>query len=278
MAVPKFYDMYDALLKALHELGGSASITEQEEKVGEILKLSDKDINEILPNHRTKLAYTLAWTRNYLKRYGLLENSAREVWSLTKKGYSTTHVEKADVEKSVKRLDVKAKSDQAIDTVKESVTKELGWENEMLDIIKKIDPGDFERLCQRILRESGFIQVNVTGRSGDGGIDGTGIIQMSGFVSFRVIFQCKRYQGTISSAEIREFKGTMSGRSDKGLFITTGTFSRDAKQEAIRNSATSIDLIDGIALVQKMKELRIGVKVKTQELVEVDHDWFESFK
>src|SRR3990167_61569 len=97
MSVPKFDEMYDALLKALHELGGSASIDEQEEKVAEILKLSDEEINEIHRGHRTKLNYRLAWTRNYLKRFGLLENSAREVWSLTKRGTTVNHVDKDKV-------------------------------------------------------------------------------------------------------------------------------------------------------------------------------------
>lgn len=277
MAVPKFYEMYDALLQALHELGGSASIYEQEEKVAEILKLSDEDVNIVHSHQRTKFAYTLAWTRNYLKRYGLLENSSREVWSLTKKGFSTKHVDRHDVDRAVKKYNADHEVDQPTTETEENIGDEIGWEEDMLKILKKMDPKDFEILCQRILRESGFVQVTVTGRTGDGGIDGTGIIQMGGFVSFRIIFQCKRYQGTISSAEIREFKGTMSGRSEKGLFMTTGTFSRDAKQEAIRNSATSIDLVDGVALVRKMKDLRLGVKVKTQEVIEIDLDWFDSF-
>jgi restriction system protein len=126
----------------------------------------------------------------------------------------------------------------------------------------------------RLLRESGFIQVQVTGKSGDGGIDGVGIARISGFLSFHVLFQCKRYQGSVTAGQIRDFRGAMQGRTDKGLFITTGTFTRDAIKEATRDGAPPIDLIDGEQLVQRLKELGLGVKITVIESVEVDTDWF----
>ncbi len=270
MAVPTYDDLFNPLLQALHELGGSASLPEIEEKVADVLKLTEEEINEIHRGNRTKLNYRLAWARNYLKRYSLIENSARGVWSLTQKGNVTKSVDKAIVNKAVKSFASKQK-DLA---EKEEIE---GWEEELLSILKNLTPGEFEKLCQRILREAGFIQVNVTGRSGDGGIDGTGLIKIGGFLSFRVIFQCKRYQGSISSQQIREFKGTMVGRADKGLFMTTGTFTRDAKQEANRDGSVPIDLVDGEELVQKMKELGLGVNITTEELVEIDKEWFKNF-
>lgn len=274
MAVPKYDDLFNPLLKALHELGGSGTIAEIEEKVAEILKLSDKDINEIHRGNRTKLSYRLAWARNYLKRYGLLENSSRGIWSLTQKGNSVRSVNQDEVKRYVNNLYVKVTTDSnPLDSKEESET----WKDEMLNILKNLNPSEFEKLCQRVLRESGFVEVKVTGRSGDGGIDGTGILKVGGFLSFRVIFQSKRYQGSVSSREIREFKGTMSGRADKGLFITTGTFTRDAKLEAQRDGSVPIDLVDGDELVEKMKELRLGVKVKKEEVVEVDKEWFNNF-
>ncbi len=273
MAIPKYDDLFNPLLQSLHEFGGSSSIEEMDDKVGEILKLSDKDINEIHRGNRTKLGYRLAWARNYLKRYGLLENSSRGVWSLTLTGNKTKSVNKSEVNKVVKGFSLKSQ-----DKIDEPSTQEtLGWEEELLNLIKELSPSEFEKLCQRILREAGFTQVTVTGKSGDGGIDGRGVFKMGGLLSFHVIFQCKRYKGSVSSQQIREFKGTMSGRDDKGLFITTGTFTREAKQEASRDGSIQIDLVDGEELVNKMKELRLGVDVKMEEIVEIDKDWFKVF-
>jgi restriction system protein len=137
----------------------------------------------------------------------------------------------------------------------------------------------FERLIQRFLRESGFIQVEITGRSGDGGIDGRGIMRLGGLLSFHVIFQCKKWQGAVGASQIRDFRGAMVGRADKGLFVTTGTFTKDAAREAIRDGAPAIDLVDGDhQLVQKLKELSLGVKTEKVEVekVTVDKNWFSS--
>ncbi len=274
MAVPKYDDLFNPLLKAIHALGGSASVIESEEKVADILNLSEKDINEIHRGNRTKLSYRLAWARNYLKRYGLLDNSSRGVWALTPKGQTTFEVNKQEVNKIVKSVDNSEKVVEYHDEDGQDLEK---WKDDLLEVIKNISPADFERLCQRVLREAGFIQVKVTGKSGDGGIDGVGTIKIAGFLSFRVIFQCKRYQGNVSSQQIREFKGTMVGRADKGLFITTGRFTRDAKDEASRDGSTPVDLVDGRELVEKMKELGLGVNIKNEEIIEINKDWFTNF-
>jgi restriction system protein len=152
--------------------------------------------------------------------------------------------------------------------------EELAWHQQLHKVLLSLEPAAFERLAQRLLRESGFIQVQVTGKSGDGGLDGVGIARINGFLSFHVLFQCKRYQGSVTAAQIRDFRGAMQGRTDKGLFITTGTFTRDAIKEATRDGAPPIDLIDGEQLVQRLKELGLGVKITMIEAVEVDMDWF----
>lgn len=278
MAIPTYDNLFNPTIKALHELGGSGSVSEIEDKVAKILKLSDEEVNEIHRGNRTKLSYRLAWARNYLKRYGLLENSSRGIWALTAKGSATHSVNKDEVNRAVKELDkvfgsVEEKVDEGVSPEKAPKL----WQEEMLDELLKLSPNAFERLCQRILREAGFVQVEVTGRSGDGGIDGRGIIKMGGLLGFRIIFQCKRYSGSVSAQQIRDFRGAMVGRADKGLFITTGTFTRDAKQEAVRDGAPPIDLIEGDDLVEKMRELKLGLNVKTEETVEVDREWFKSF-
>jgi len=279
MAVPKFDDLFQPLIDALHSLGGSASISEIDEKVSEILKLNESEINEIHKGNTSKLSYRLAWSRSYLKDYGAVENSARGIWRLTKLGQDTKLIDKSEVKRIARknakvRVNIESVTDDGITPNEINTT----WQDELVGRLLKVSPESFEKLCQRVLREAGFIQVEVTGKSGDGGIDGKGIYKMNGLLSFYIIFQCKRYQNPVSSKEIRDFRGAMQGRADKGLFISTSTFTRDAKQEATRDGAPSIDLIDGNSLAEKMKELDLGVKVKHEENVSIDELFFEEYK
>lgn len=275
MSVPKYDQLFNPLLNAMHQLGGSASVGEIEDVVANNLKLTDSEVNEIHRGNTTKLSYRLAWARNYLKRFGLLENSSRGIWILTKEGNQLTHVDEEELKRFVKNISSKTGRDEIAEQDPDYL--EDAWKHELLKTIINISPNDFEQLCQRLLREAGFTQVKVTGKTGDGGIDGTGLIKIAGFLSFRVIFQCKRYRGSIGSQQIREFKGTMVGRADKGLFLTTGRFTRDATEEASRDGSVPIDLVDGTELAEKMKELNLGVRITTQERVEILPDWFKSF-
>jgi restriction system protein len=150
------------------------------------------------------------------------------------------------------------------------------WKDELLTIlIDRVKPDAFERLAQGIMRESGFVKVEVTGRSGDGGIDGVGVLRLA-LLSFQVYFQCKKYKGSVSSSAIRDFRGAMVGRTDKGLFITTGTFTADAKREATRDGAPPIDLIDGDSLCDLLKSLKLGVATRMVEEVAIAPEWFTS--
>ena len=276
MAVPKYDELFNPTLKALHELGGSGTNEEIEEKVTEILGLSEADASQVHKGNVTKLGYRLAWSRNYLKRYGLLENSARSVWSLTREGQETISIDQNKVKRQVKALDKKTKkSSSAPENTTESDLLP-SWEQELLEQLQSVSPSGFERLCQRLLREAGFVEVKVTGKTGDGGIDGIGVIRLN-LISFRVIFQCKRYKGSISSAQMRDFKGTMVGRAERGLYITTGSFTPSAKQEANRDGSPPIDLVDGDRLVGLMKEFGLGVKTETREEVSLDMEWFEPY-
>ncbi len=123
------------------------------------------------------------------------------------------------------------------------------------------------------MRASGFIKVQVTGRKSDGGIDGIGVLRIA-LLSFQVFFQCKRYIGSVGPGEIRDFRGAMVGRTDKGLFITTGTFTSEAKKEAVRDGAPALDLIDGEQLCILLKDLKLGIETKSIEVVAIDTDWF----
>jgi restriction system protein len=205
--------------------------------------------------------------RTMLKSQGLLENSQRGVWSISSSGdFSLMNVELD------KRLEFQ---------INNEVNEEENWKERVIDVITdNLSPAAFERLIQRLLREKGFTQVEVTGKTGDGGIDGRGIARINGILSFHIIFQCKRYKGTskVSSKDIRDFRGAMVGRTDKGLFITTASFTRDAIAEATRDGAPTIDLMDGDKLAEKLKELRLGLKVELKESVRVDEDWFKNFE
>ena len=282
----KYDDLFNPTLKAIKALGDSATISEIEDEVIRLLNLSDEAINEIHRGSTTKLNYRLGWARNYLKNYGLIDNSTRGVWALTEKGQKTDEVDQEEVKRyvnnkyreerrqasEISNKPYKSESDEPI--VLEA--EESDWKENLLDTIKSIRPEQFEKLCQRLLRELGFVDVDVTGKSHDGGIDGKGILKIGGILSFRVVFQAKRFQESVSSRYVRDFRGAMQGRADKGLIMTTGTFSRSAKLEAQRDGAIQIDLIDGNEFAQRLKELKLGVEVEKVEKVTVKKEWFDS--
>jgi len=275
----KFTDLFNPTLQALHNLGGSGSNDEIEEEVAKILKFSEEELNDLDKESTPKFAF--AWARNYLRAYGLLENSKRGVWALTENGLKTKEVDKEKVKRFVEE---KRKESAGAIEVKNTATnieieeeiRELTWQEALIELLKKIDPIAFERLCQRFLRELGFQNVEVTQRSNDGGIDGVGILKIGSVISFRCVFQAKRYKNTVASDIIRDFRGAMIGRGDRGVIITTGTFTREAKKEAIRDGAPPIDLIDGNELAEKLKELGLGVEVEMVEKVNIKTDWFKS--
>lgn len=280
-SIPSYDAFMNPLLQVLKLLGGSGTIEEINTKVIETVGLSDEQLEIIHDPERgsqTEVEYRLAWARTYLKRYGVIDNSSRGVWALTAKGRETEQVNPQTVRRYMaaerqKKVQVNGEKDEL-----ETVTEQLSWREELMNVLLKMDPAAFERLVQRLLRESGFIQVEVTGRSGDGGIDGKGIMRLGGLLSFHVIFQCKRYSGSVSAAQVRDFRGAMVGRADKGLLITTGNFTKDAVREATRDGAPAIDLVDGDQLVEKLRELALGVETKRIEVeqITVSPEWFAS--
>jgi restriction system protein len=279
--LPTFDEFIKPLLQALLDLGGSGSIEEINEKVYALTNLTEEQLE--IPHGedgRTEVEYRLAWTRTYLKKAGLLENSSRGIWALTNSQVKPQEVNTDHIVKSYRNAsrgkpnkDIKKNEDLEEETEEEFEIKD-NWKERLLNVLYKISPAAFERLAQRLLRESGFFQVEVTGKSGDGGIDGKGIVRVSGLLSFHVIFQCKRYKGSVTPSQIRDFRGAMQGRADKGLVITTGTFTREAVKEATRDGAPPIDLIDGEVLCDKLKELRLGINTIIAESVEINTEWF----
>ena len=229
---------------------------------------------------RTEVEYRMAWARTYLKKIGALESAGRGVWTLTAKGAALTQADAAGAPRQVqqdyyaqrtaaKLTDASAPTGSADLGPLDEVEAEDAWRDALMARLLALDPSAFERLCQRLLREAGFSKVEVTGKTGDGGIDGTGVLRMN-LLSFQVIFQCKRWQGSVGSSTVRDFRGAMVGRADKGLILTTGTFTAEARKEAVRDGAPAIDLVDGEMLCDLLRQHRLGVRVEMVERVTVD--------
>ena len=290
--IPTFDDYMEPMIAALRRLGGSATIHELYEAVVDEMKLTEEQLSLLHDPDKgtqTEAAYRMAWARTWLKKAGILTNSARGVWTLTPRGREehvnaelvVDHVRAeyaarkslADASIPIGGADAPALP-EAVPDVDDPDAPE-SWRERLTRRLMAMPPDAFERLCQRVLRESGFIEVKVTGQSGDGGIDGIGILRLQRIVSFQVLFQCKRYQGSVGPKEIRDFRGAMVGRSDKGLFLTTGSFTRAAQEEATRDGAPPIDLIDGERLADLLKELGLGVRASMIEKVDVDESWFD---
>jgi restriction system protein len=279
VSLPKVEDLYVPTLRALRDLGGSASIDEIDDRVSELEGLTPEQLNLVYPTSGASVANDrISWARTYLKIAGLVGSGGRGIWVLTDEGRQAldtlddqklrrfvidagnAHNAELSARKKAQRV-AKADNPGELEEGDSTEAESAAWTDTLLAKMKVMDPAAFERLAQRVLRESGFVKVEVTGKSGDGGIDGVGVLRMK-LISFQVLFQCKRYAGSVGAGTVRDFRGAMQGRADKGLIITTGTFTPDARREATRDGAPAIDLIDGEALCQLMFDLRLGIDVK----------------
>jgi restriction system protein len=268
-------------LQVVQSLGGSARIDEISEGVIEREGFTEEQqqVMRRPDDHMSMIDYRLAWARNYLKNIGALENSARGVWAITENGQDLQEDEIPERIRQYKReYYQQRKLQQEVDDPGEATEDEVeeDWTEVLLDRLLAMDPASFERLTQRLLREAGFRNVEVLGRSGDGGIDGVGVYRVS-LVSFPVYFQCKRYKGSVASAAVRDFRGAMSGRGEKGLLITTGTFTKGAREEATRDGAPPVELVSGDDLCDLLREYELGVSVRLVEVPEVDVAFFDQF-
>jgi len=281
----QFVKYFGPLLNALRALGGSGTPDEVAEQIAKDLALPDDVQNDLLPSGSPRFQNQVAWARFYLVREGLLDSSKRGVWSLTERGRGTslTHEQGREIFlRWVRIFQEQRRSKEAADEpIAEQVAEATGaptkdYRAEVLELLLALPPSGFERLSQRLLREAGFTQVVVTGQSGDGGIDGHGTLQINALVSFKVLFQCKRYAKSVSPSHVRDFRGAMAGRADKGIIITTGSFTAEARRESTRDGVPPIELIDGEKLVDMLENLELGLRPVTT--YEVNHTFFAEFR
>lgn len=282
--VPKVQNLIFPTFLAIQNLGGSGTLQEINDEVATILELPD-EIQQVSKGDTadTWFAYRCRWARSYLKIAGYAENSERGVWSLTVSGKSATKAQIDDVWSEVHRITAERrtitnqeiKDENSVELPSEKEKSIETWKDRLLAKLKTVTPDGFERLSQRILRESGFTQVRVTGRSGDGGIDGTGVLRVN-LISFQTLFQCKRYKDTVGPNVIRDFRGAMIGRADKGLIITTGRFTAEAQREATRDGAPAIELIDGEELCELLRQLKLGIRIEYIERIEISDTFFDN--
>lgn len=279
---PDFTKYIVPIIEVLNELGGSGNPSEVTDLIIEKYNISEEELNLVNKNGGSTVKNRIAWARFYLVKGGVLDSSKRGIWTLKNNYHELINLN--DVNSFFKKTheQFENKEEKTVnhenlldEEIKEQV-EDGNYKAKVLDLLMGLPPAGFEKLCQYLLRESGFSQVVVTGKSGDGGIDGYGVLQLNPLMSFKVLFQSKKYKEVVSAEKIRDFRGAMAGRADKGIVITTGRFTRDAKNEAARDGVPAIELVDGEKLVTMFEKLEIGLKPRT--VYDIDLNFFKEFQ
>jgi len=280
MKGPAFLKYWPPLIEVLKDFGGAGKTAEIIDSVIEKLRLSEEELEVTLKSGASKVRNSIQFARLYLVKAELMDSSTRGLWKLTEKGFDTTLDDKSTYHlfKKMQSTLSKQNSDSIVE-VNEIEAEDVDDESHhsiVLNILKSLSPKGFERICKRLLIEIGIENVQIVGKPNDHGIDGTGIIKINDVVGFTIIFQCKRFKDIVSPSYIRDFRGTMQGRADKGIFITTGRFTSESKLESKRDGVPPIELIDGEKLVSLFEKYQLGLKPKT--VYDVLPDFFENFE
>lgn len=302
--IPGGVELLWPVLKTIRDLDNSASRAELLEHVPEVAGFTEEQLEVVDKRGNPTVLNRAEWAIHWLKEMGVFELGASGVYTVTPEGDGYLAMDDAaagaalttayrtayrEARKSAAKKTKATKSAQPKGTVDAVGTEPAagndapaevvagtgpvsgdGWRAMLLEILQKMPPAGFERLARRILREAGFQEVDVVGRAGDG-TDGTGLYRTS-LVSFPIYFQCKRDAGSVGARAVRDFREAMAGRGDKGLIITTGTFTSAAREEATRDGVPPIELIDGGKLCGLIRKYKLGVV----ERVTVDESFFET--
>jgi len=274
-----------AVVKTLQEFGNSAQPKQVVLAVQKSIDVPPEDLENKHKSGQSIFYNDVHWCREYLKKAGYIDSSKRGMWTLTPKGQTCVFSDATAQEVFRTAQEQKKERTATSKSAPEISVEELDlpdlasddkYRQEALKALIQLSPSGFERFCQRLLEKAGFEEVEVTGQSGDGGIDGRGILKVNRLFSMKIAFQAKKYQGSVGTPVVRDFRGAIQGRVDRGLLITTGTFTSDAIKEASRDGATHIELIDGQDIVDLMEKHTFGLKEK--QTFEVDHDHFDRFE
>lgn len=281
MKGPQFLNYVKPLIDVLKNMGGSGATADVIDQVIAYMKIPDTVVEEVIASGASRVRNQVQWARMYLVKADLMDSSQRGIWKLTEKGYEVELNEDSVYElfKKVQGGFVEKLSKETLtlpSSIEEEVVADEAHGEALLNILKSLSPSGFEKICKRLLSEVGIHDVQITGGAGDQGIDGTGVIKVNEVVGFNVIFQCKRYKDSVVPHHVRDFRGTMQGRADKGIIITTGRFTSEAKKEAVRDGVPPIELIDGERLVLLFEKYQLGLKPKI--VYDLVPDFFENFK
>ncbi len=286
--LPTRSEMLPLVLELLRSMPMPVHRLEIGEAVVERLELTPEQVAVTEPGSRGRsfVSWQSEYACNDLKWIGVCEQPGKALYQLTELGRTISDEEVAQRHRERGRRYRKRQQERK--DLGAAVSDNGGvddddvqpWEDELLDRLMSASPKAFEHLAGALLRAAGFDDVEVTGRGGDGGIDGIGTYRPSGLISFHTAFQCKRYKGSVGSSTVRDFRGSFIGRSDRGIIITTGSFTRDARDEAARPGANPVDLVDGEALCQLLKEHSLGVRTmqRVVEDITIDDSYFDQFE
>jgi restriction system protein len=286
---PKFIRFFWPIIGALRDLGGAAPAREAVDLAIEKLNIGDDERAERTKSGSLRVENQAHWARNYLVWAGLIDGSKHGLWKLTDEGWSlrledqnaeTAHelFKRVRAEHSGEwgqgQQDDNGDPEQPPEPVDEHEAEDVALTNDLRSTVLNLSPGGFENLCKRLLTELGLEQLRTVGQAGDRGIDVEGHLRISSVVSFRVGVQCKLYAdgNQITPRLVREFQGAL-GHFDRGIFMTTSVFTKQAEEQATSPGYKPIDLIDGERLVGLLISHRLGVK----QVTIVDQGFFAPF-
>ncbi len=304
MAVPKFFSFFPYILRAL-STGDTMHVKQIRLQAFDSMHLSDEDRSVLLPSGKQRMADNrVNWALTYLKKAGLVESPATGKYRITPTGKAAlTEVGDDITLKYLEKFEsfrqfhtAKPQDDQSaseggnalaegspqdtMDNAFRQINEELA--TNLLQAIMENSPQFFEKLVVELLLKMGyggaFEEAGIAvGQSGDEGIDGIIREDKLGFSS--IYIQAKRWSvdTTVGRPEVQKFVGALAGQgAQKGLFITTAQFTKDAKNYVGKQSATKVVLVDGEKLAKLMIEYDVGVStLNTYPIKKIDSDFFD---
>jgi len=273
---PRFVRYLDPILGALDEYGGSATPQQVKEMIARDLNLPIEVTTRRLRSGLYQYSNDVDQAKYYLAAAGYIDSSQWGRWTLTEIGFDGLDEDAGEhlaLYRKLYRQFAETRKGRRLGQRNEDENRRRSTtdadalpKNPTLAAIHAMEPAIFEYLCVKLLRTMGLESVTVTGATRDKGIDGVGVLQVMRFLRFRILFQAKRYAGDIYASQVRDFRGAIQGRSDRGIFITTGTFTPEARAEAMRDGVPPVELVDGEELAGLVDRLQINLKPSIDEI------------